>query len=148
MYRAPPFGGIYKATHSIAVYEGAKGVAGSYRNQRIGLRTPTLLVHARNRAGRPGWNFVEMKRCQCQEGEVGREGKGREAGPGRADCIHCLDGGMMSPQYYAESRRTGRTDGREGERAINVGMYRDAATAAAVAQTQNSALILIISSHF
>ena len=46
-----PSGGpfIYKATHSIA-----KGVAGSYRNQRIGLRTPTLLVHARNRAGRVG----------------------------------------------------------------------------------------------
>ena len=36
----------------------------------------------------------------------------------------------MSPQYYAESRRTD-ADGRGGGRAINVGMYRDAAAAAA-----------------
>ena len=68
-----------------------------------------------------------MKRCQ--EGEV--------AGAGGADCIHCLDEGMMSPQYYAGGERS----------AINVGMYRGEADAA-VAQTQNSALgSFLVSRH-
>ena len=49
----------------------------------------------------------------------------------------------MSPQYYAESGRGGECDQRR-----QLGMYREAADAATVARTQNSALILIMSSRF
>ena len=115
MYRAPLYlrprgrGGrpfIYKALNS---YEPCELIALKETN---GSDT----AQARNRAR---FEFgVEMKRCQG--GEVGW---GRAV---RADCLHCLDEGMMSPQYYA---------GGGGERsAIDVGMYREAA-ATAVAQT-------------
>ena len=61
--------------------------------------------------GRPGWNFVEMKRCQCQEGEVGREGKGREVGQGR---LYTLSGWRDDESAILRREQEDRTaDGRE-----------------------------------
>ena len=61
---------------------------------------------------------------------MGREGKGREAAQGR---LYTLSGWRDDESaILRREQEDGRTDGRtgEGESAINVGMYRDAATAA------------------
>ena len=66
-----------------------------------------------------------------------------EGEAGQADCIHCLDEGMMSPQHYAgqetETERRGR--GVRSTSACSI----EKPPSASVAQTQISALILIIS---